>query len=149
MMILLNNALLTTTFQASAPFGLVGDHVVLDSIIVVANTGAQPPGTPAQVEWYPEFTFDDPNSTTARWFRETAEEDLGNGDVRMPKTVRRWSENGDDLPLATGTHNLDAQFSRKHNYCRIQIRVSAAPVSADACRASLFAVIGSDVLSAP
>jgi hypothetical protein len=144
--LILNNALLTNAFQASQPFSIVGDNIVLDFTIVVANVAA--PGTPAQVEWYPEYTSADPNAVGTGWFRETSEEDIGNGDVRMNLVVRRFATNGADAPLPdAATYRLDTQFSRKHNYCRIQIRVTAA--SADACRASILSVLGLAPLSAP
>jgi hypothetical protein len=143
---LCNNLLLTTTFQATSPFAIAGEHIVLDWRIVVANL-VTAPATPASVLWYPEFCSEDPNAAGTEWFRETAEEDIGNGDVRMPKTVRRWTENGDDLPLAEATHRLDAQFSRKHNYCRLQMAIAAG--SADNTRASVKVVVGSAPQSPP
>jgi hypothetical protein len=142
---LVNNLLLTNVFQASQPFEIVGEHIVLDMSVVVANVAA--PGTPARVEWYPEFTSADPNAAGTVWYQETTEEDIGNGDVRMNKAVRRFSEHGADLPLAEGTHRLDQQFSRKHDYCRLQMRVSVG--SADACRLGVIVVVGRPAQSPP
>jgi hypothetical protein len=139
------NGSLTNAFQATAPIGVAGENVVFDWFLTVTNT-LTPPGTAAQIEWYPEFTSADPNAAGTRWFRETAEEDIGNGEVRMPKTVRRFTENGDDLPLAEGTHALDTQFARKHNFCRLQVRVAAG--GADTCQAEILAVLGVQPLSA-
>jgi len=137
---------LTNAFQASLPFSMSGENTVFDWSIVVANT-VTPPGTAASLEWYPEFTSGDPNAAATLWYRETAEEDLGNGNVRMPKTVRRFTEEGSDVPLAEGTHRLDTQFVRRHNFGRLQLRTAVG--SADTCSAAVLCVIGGAPLSAP
>jgi hypothetical protein len=137
------NALLTDSFQPSAPVEMVGNHAVIDSLITVANTLV--PGTRAQVQWYLEFCSTDPNAAGTVWYRETSEEDIGNGNVRMNKVVRRWAEYGSDLDLDEGTHQLSAQFERKHNYYRVQIRKTTA--SAETVRATLLAVIGKRPIS--
>lgn len=140
------NGKLTNAFQPTAPFGVVGENIVFDMALTVANIAV--PGTPATIQWYPEFTSADPNNPATVWFREVAEEDLGNGDVRMSKVIRRFAENGSDAPLAEGLHYLDGQFARRHNFCRLQLAVKAG--GADNCSASVLAVFGiAQPLSAP
>ena len=136
---------LTTSFQASSPFTIVGENIVLDMAIVVANIAV--PGTAGRIEWYYEFATTDPNAATTTWYREVSEEDIGNGDVRMNEVVRRFAVNAADAPLTEATHNLDMQFNRRHNFGRIQIRV--APGGADNCSATVLSVFGSQPLSAP
>jgi hypothetical protein len=136
---------LTTTFQPTDPFVMVGDNIVFDMALNVADTILPTPT--AEVQWHPEFTSGDPNATTTVWYRETSEEDIGNGDVRMNKVVRRFAEQGSDTPLVAGPHSLDAQFSRKHDFCRLQLRVSTG--SGNNCTARVLAVLGAAALSAP
>jgi hypothetical protein len=131
------NATLTDAFQASNPVEMVGHNISLDFSIVVANDGG---AVPSQVQWYLEFCSTDPNAAVTVWFRETSEEDIGNGNVRMNKVVRRFAEYGADADLAVGTHRLSAQFERKHNFYRVQIRKTTASVSTTT--ASISAVIG-------
>jgi hypothetical protein len=132
------NTLLQVAYQPSRAIMFPSEQVVLDFVITVADAAAPVPAS--RILWYPEFTFDNPNAPTARWFRELAEEDIGNGDVRMPKTVRRFTELG-GADLAAGAHLLSAQFKRTHDYYRIQIARDAA--AGDLCRAQVFAVFGS------
>ena len=70
------------------------------------------------VEWYMEFTSENPNAPTTRWKREVAEEDIGGGVVHMPNVVR-------DFVLLAGAAARSCQFVRAHRFCRLQIRVSA------------------------
>ena len=115
MAVTLFNSMLGANFVPTLPLLIAGEKVVLDfQLIVTAAT--------AKIEWYPEFTSDNPFAVTTIWYRETAEEDIGNGDVRMPISIRRFSNQGADTNLATGTYYLDAQFRRSHNFTRIQIR---------------------------
>lgn len=144
-MVTIFNAALTNAFQASDPFIMTGEAIVLDTLLTVANIAV--PGTAARIEWYFEFGSDDPNATTTSWYREVAEEDIGNGDVRMSTVVRRFAINAADAPLPEGTYRFDTQFNRRHNFCRVQIRVLAG--GADNCRAMILSVLGSAPLSAP
>ena len=109
------NAALTASFQPSRPIIIVAEKVVLDFKLVINSRSA------VQVQWYPEFTMDNPASPTAEWYRETAEEDLGNADARMPPSIRRFSTQGADADLPTGTYYFDTQFKRTHGFVRIQI----------------------------
>ncbi len=108
------NAALTAAYQASEPIAIADDTIILDFEIVIAV------GT-VRVLWYLEFTSDNPFSASAKWFREVSEEDIGNGDVRMPYAIRRFSTYGADADLGVGTHYLDVQLKRVHNFCRIKI----------------------------
>jgi hypothetical protein len=122
---LIFNAPLTAAFQASRPILVAGREVVLDFFLTI-------PGGGVKVEWYLEFTtgMDSNNQPLAManwvWSRETSEEDIGNGDVRMNEVVRRFSPSGSDAVLPAGVHALDAQFSRTHALVRIQIRGNGA-----------------------
>lgn len=113
------NAPLTANFQASDPLQVVDDTIILDFAIVIAV------GT-VRVQWYLEFTSDNPFDPNTVWFREVAEEDIGNGDVRMPYAVRRFSTFNVDGDLPVGTHLLDVQISRVHDFCRIRIAGNGA-----------------------
>ncbi len=137
---------LTNAFQATPPTEVKGRRIVLDFLLTIANT-VTPPLTGASIEWYPEFTWTDPNAAGTQWYRETAEEDIGNGDVRMPASVRRFSVQGADGVLPEGIHARDVQLEREHAFVRLQIRV--APGGADTCRATVWAPFGSQLVSAP
>jgi hypothetical protein len=109
------NAPLTASFQPSLPILIPCEKVVLDFKLVIGGRSS------VNVQWYPEFTSDNPASPLAEWYRETAEEDIGNGDVRMPWSIRRFSTQGGDAALPPGTYYLDTQFKRTHKFCRIKI----------------------------
>jgi hypothetical protein len=145
MSISLFNGPLTNAFQPTQGFLLAGDSVVLDMTAIIASV--PPAATLGRIEFFLEYTTQDPNAASTSWFREVAEEDIGNGDVRMAKVVRRFSEQGSDVPLAVGTHRLNMQFSRKEGFARLQVRVVAG--GANACTLSVAAVFGALPLSAP
>jgi hypothetical protein len=138
------NGALTNTYQPTNPVDMAGEHIVLDWALTIANL-LTPAGTAATVQFYFEYASTDPNAATTVWYRETTEEDIGNGDVRMNKAVRRFSEQGADLPLAEGSHQVDMQFNRKHNYFRLQVRTAVG--SADNCRAQIWSVLGRQPIS--
>lgn len=121
MAVRLFNAALGAAFAPSSALLISGNKVALDFQLTVT--------TLAQIEWYPEFTSDAPSSVTTIWYREVAEEDIGNGDVRMPKAIRRFTEFGGAL-LASGTHNLSVQLERTHQIFRLQMRIVAGAASA-------------------
>jgi hypothetical protein len=104
---------------------VAGKEVVLDFLLTI-------PGGGVKVEWYLEFAtgVDSLGQPLAManwvWYRETSEEDIGNGDVRMNEVIRRFSPLGSDAVLPAGVHALDAQFSRTHAFARIQIRGNTA-----------------------
>jgi hypothetical protein len=113
------DAALTASFQASAPVTVSEDIAIFDFTITIAV------GT-VRVQWYLEYTSDNPYSPTAIWYRETAEEDIGNGDVRMPSAIRRFSTFGADADLGVGTYYFDVQLKRVHDFCRIRIAGNGA-----------------------
>jgi hypothetical protein len=145
MSITLFNGLLTNAFQPTQGFLLAGENIVLDMTAVVASV--PPAATRARIQFYLEYTTQDPNAATTPWFREVAEEDVGNGDVRMSKVVRRFAEYGSDADLAVGTHRLNMQFTRKEGFARLQVAVTTP--SANACTLKVEAVFGTTPLSAP
>jgi hypothetical protein len=108
------NAALTGAFQASDPVMVSDEIVILDFEITIAM------GT-VRVQWYLEFTADNPFDVNAVWFREVSEEDIGNGDVRMATAIRRFSTFGADADLGVGTYRFDVQLKRVHDFCRIKI----------------------------
>jgi len=119
------NGLLTANFQSSQPLLVSDQAVVLDFLLNIPAGGVK-------VEWYPEYTKgldsnDQPLPMASWvWYRETAEEDIGNGDVRMNEVIRRFSPNGSDAVLPVGVHAVDVQLRREHAFVRIQIRGNGA-----------------------
>jgi hypothetical protein len=107
---------LTAAFTPSKPILIAGEKVVLDFRLVIPGPG------PLSVQWYPEFTEGNPfDPTNLEWFREVAEEDIGNGNVRMSLVIRRFTINGADTALPAGTHRIDCEFKRTHKFFRIQM----------------------------
>ena len=90
-------------------------------------------GGPTTVNYYLEFTDENPNDSASAWFREVDEADNGTGTVKMSKVVRTFAENG-GASLADGTHQLSCQFVRQAQFVRLQVSVSAgaAVVTIDA-----------------
>jgi hypothetical protein len=125
MAIELFNGKLTAAFQPTKPVMVAGETIVLDFLATIANL-VTPPATPGLVEWYLEYCYTDPNAAATRWFQECAEEDKGNGVVRMAKVIRYFSENAADVALAVGVHMIDTQFARKHAFYRLQVRATGA-----------------------
>jgi hypothetical protein len=138
MSILIFSGPLTNTFQPTQGFLLAGENIVLDVTALIASV--PPAATPGRIEFYFEYTTQDPNGVGTRWFREVSEEDIGNGDVRQSKVVRRFAEEGSDAPLAVSSHFLNLQFARKEGFARLQVRV--APGGANACTLAVSAVFG-------
>lgn len=113
------NAALTAAYQASLPVSVSDEMIILDFQIVIAV------GT-VRVLWYLEFTSGNPYDPSTVWYREVSEEDIGNGDVRMPAAIRRFSTPGADADLPAGTYGFDVQLKRVHNFCRVQIQGNGA-----------------------
>ena len=119
------NGPLTAAFQPSNLILVAGKEIVLDFLLSIPNGGVN-------VEWYLEYTTGLSSSGQPLaaanwvWYRETSEEDIGNGDVRMNEVIRRFSPSGSDAALPAGVHALDAQFTRTHAIARIQIRGNGA-----------------------
>jgi len=100
-------------FTPSKPFLIVAERVTLDWFFD-KTAGV----STAKVEWFLEFTSDDPLSVAARWAREVAEEDIGNGVTHMPPVVRDFA----DIP--TGQTKRSTQFVRSHQFVRVQIKLA-------------------------
>lgn len=100
------------SFRASQSLLIAANTVTLDWQIVSS-------GGPTTLQWYMEFSDDN-----ADWHRELAEEDTGSGVVSMTVVVRTFHENG-GAALADGTHKLNAQFVRRAQFVRVQMRVTA------------------------
>lgn len=118
------NSVLGATFAPSRAFMIQGERATLDFLVEVTGE------TLAKIEWYFEFTSEDPNDPDAIWYRELAEQNTaGSGTTNMPKVVRVFQERDGTL-LAAGEHALDAQCTRAHNFTRIQIAVTQGTASA-------------------
>jgi hypothetical protein len=140
------NGALTNAFQPSSPSAVRNDTIVVDFALAIANV-VTPPGTAASIEWYFEFTELDPNAAGATWAREVAEEDVGQGDVRMSFVVRRFAAQAAETDLPPGTYRVSTQFKRAHAFYRVQIRVAAG--GADTCSAAVVDPFGTQLQSAP
>lgn len=114
------DALLTAAYQPSAPVVVSDEMIILDFEIIV------PVGSTVRVLWYLEFASSNPFDANTKWYREVSEEDIGNGDVRMPMAIRRFSTSGADADLPAGTYYLDVQLKRVHDFCRVQIQGNGA-----------------------
>jgi hypothetical protein len=116
--------LLSPAFQPSTPFLFAAERVTLDFAI-----SGQP------VEWYLEFTSDDPNDIATIWKREVAEEDVGGGVTHMPAVVRDFPDDPDE------PGNFSVPMIRTHKFCRIQIR-DATGLLPPSIMAEVLAVFG-------
>jgi hypothetical protein len=113
---------LTTSYAATTPLMMAAGRVTMDFLLTVA--------TEAAVQWYLEFTDDNPNNASTQWFRELAEEDAGGGVVAIPLVVRTFKESSATLTnLQAGTFAGSAQFARTHKFFRLQIRASSGSVT--------------------
>lgn len=109
------NGALGAAFAPTRYLLLSGERLALDFDITVA-------GAPATVEWFMEFTSQNPSDPATSWHREVAEEDIGGGVTHMPVVVR------DFAALAAGTTRLSAQFIRAHDFVRLQMRAAVGAV---------------------
>jgi len=108
-------ALLTAAFQPTQPLILADKELSLNFDFTV------PAGVP-RVEFYPEYTDDNPFLPTARWRQEVSEELVGNGDVRMSLVIRRFATYGADANLPAAAYNLNVQLRRAGQFVRLQLR---------------------------
>ncbi len=108
-------ALLTVAFQATQP-------LIIDDKELSLNFDFTVPAGDPRVEFYPEYTDDNPFLAPARWRREVSEELIGNGDVRMSLVIRRFATNGADANLPAGAYNLNVQLRRAGQFVRLQLR---------------------------
>ena len=144
MALVIFNGALTTTFQPTIPSQVKGEKIALDFVVTVANT-LTPAGTHAEVQWYPEFTDLDPNAAASQWYRESSEENQGNGNILMVQTIRQFAEYG-SVDLSEGTFTFDTQFRRVHAFFRLQVRITTT--SADTCSAVIRDPFGVQLQSA-
>lgn len=112
--LVLFDGIVTSGFVPSKSFAITARRVTLRWEITVS-------GAPASLSWYLEFGGD----PTGAWFAETAEEDQGNGAVKMPAVVRQMTpEGGGNLPV--GTTRLSTQFVREEQLARVQFSSSGS-----------------------
>jgi hypothetical protein len=121
---------LATGFQPSSPILIEGEKITLDFKIAIIGSATR------RVQWYFEFAEGNPYDASTLWFPETAEENVGNGDVRMPIAIRRFSSNSTDADLSPGTHYRSAQFQRRHKFARLQLAGTAD------CAVTVWSVFG-------
>jgi hypothetical protein len=119
MALIVFDSALAATYAAGTPFLITGDHITLDFQISVT--------TSAKVNWYLEYTSQAPDSS-ARWFRECAEENNSGGIIKMPIVVRTLTA-ASDAALAPGVHRMSVQLVRWHAIARIQAAAASGTVS--------------------
>ena len=120
------NALLTANFAPGAPLLISSKEVVLAFQLNIPFGGVR-------VEWYPEYT-DGTDPVTGQalpmaswvWTRETSEEDLGNGVVRMNEVIRYFSPNAADAVLPIGVYGENVQLRRAGAIMRLRMRGNGA-----------------------
>jgi hypothetical protein len=132
---LIFDAPLSGVFQPSRPLIIKATELAFDfDLAVVAAT--------AHILWYPEYATLNPFDTVNTiWYREITEELLGNGDVRMAPSQRRFSTQGVDGDLTTGVYHFDVQLKRVHAFVRLQLQGTG-------CTAKVWAPFG-EIPSAP
>ena len=123
---LLPPTLLGANFIPTLPLLITSKEVVLDFLLDV------PAGPGVKVEWYPTYTDGNPFALPPVWNRETSEEDIGNGDVRMNEVIRRFSPFNADAVLPAGVHRLNVQLRRTHGFVQLQIRGAGVTASVTA-----------------
>lgn len=111
------NGAAAAAFTPSKPFLISGERTTLDFLFTLPAPGAT-------LEWFLEFTSDDPNAAAARWAREVAEEDVGGGVTNMPLVLRNFAGIVND-------EKRSCQFVRAHRFCRVQFRLAAASPAID------------------
>lgn len=87
-------------------------------------------GGPSTVKFYLEFSED--NSV---WYAEVAEEDAGAGVVSMPKVVRTFADNGGTTIANNPTFNVSCQFTRRAQFARVQMAVTAGACTVTSLKA--------------
>lgn len=111
---------LTGGFVATKPLLMTADTIVYDMIATVSVL--------AKIEFFLEFTSDNPLDPLAFWSREVSEDDAGNGVVHMPMVVRDLQVNG-GTGLPIGVSKVTLQFVRKHRCVRMQVRAAVGTVT--------------------
>lgn len=111
----LYDAPLGGAFTATRSFLMIGEKATVDFLF------AQAVG-PATIEWYLEYTSDNPLLPSAVWRREVDEEDVGAGIVHMFDVVR------DFTGIVGAAVGKSAQCVRAHHFIRVVMRVAAGAV---------------------
>jgi hypothetical protein len=106
--LVLFNGRVPSSFTPSKFTTIVAKKVTLRFLVTVT-------GSPTELQWYLEFGGD-----KSTWFRETAEEDQGDGDVQMPTVIRTVTLGGANLPV--GTTAVSMQFQRDEQLFRVQLK---------------------------
>lgn len=107
--LVLFNGKVPSSYTPSKATFVSGRRVVLRFLITVI-------GSPTPVTCYLEFA----GNPKQQFFRETAEEDQGNGAVKMPAVVRTLAAaGGGSLPV--GVTALNMQFLRDEQFVRVQL----------------------------
>lgn len=102
--------LLTTSYVASSPIAIDSDDLTLFFDLTLS-------GGPTTVDFYLEYTDDDPTDSATTWRQEVDEVDVA-GAVTHNIVTRTFGA------LADGTYNLALQFTRRAPYARLQIKGS-------------------------
>ena len=106
---ILFNGKVSSGFTPSKAIFVSAKRVVLRFLVTVS-------GAPTPVQFYMEFS----GNPSGQWFRETAEEDQGDGVVEMPAVVRTLTPSGGgNLPV--GVTAVSMQFVRDEQFVRMQL----------------------------
>lgn len=106
--VVLFNGVVPSSFAPTKYTAIVARRIVVRLTITVRTS-------PTTLRCYLEYGGDG-----THWFRELAEEDGGDGAVKMPAVVRTITgPDGDDLPV--GTTTVDLQFLRDEQLFRLQL----------------------------
>ena len=108
---------LTSGFQASDPVTLKSQALTL--LWDISATDADV----TDVDFYLEYTDENPLDANTIWYPEVDEQDTGDGEVTMSLVLRTFQLNGGaSLPL--GSYRASTLFTRKAQFARVQVRVS-------------------------
>jgi hypothetical protein len=78
---------------------------------------------PSTVKYFIEYSED-----LVTWFPEVAEENAGKGVVSMPKAVRTFADNNATSVANNASFRVSCQFTRLHQFARIQIAAASGTV---------------------
>lgn len=104
---------LTTGYVMSQPLAIDSDDLTLFFTMVLS-------GGPTTVDFFLEYTDENPNDSASTWYQEVDEVDNGTGGVTHNIVTRTFGA------LADGSYNLALQFTRRAQYARIQIKADVA-----------------------
>ncbi len=120
-MLTLFDAVPGSGFAPTQPFQVSADRVILNWTAVVTVA--------AGIQWYLEFTDENPIDPNTVWNREVAEEDVGSGVTHMPLVVRDFQNFSNGLGLPVGTTGISTNFVRQANFIRAQIKLASGTVT--------------------